>query len=291
MDKFIDGASARLRLFGFVIAIAAAAGFSSGALSQDDTQGKQIRELDWKLEPAVGSIAGKATVPLSGGLRFLDSGPTDKFMTLTGNLPRKDSYLLGRNDLGWFAVFDFVPEGYVKDDEKIDGDDLLKTLKEGNRQSAEERKRRGLPGLTLEGWQIAPRYDQENKRLEWATLLRAESGEKVVNYSTKLLGRRGFTSAILVSDPQNFEQDVKEFKAALKTIQYVPGETYAEWKPGEKVAAYGLGALIVGGAAAVATKKGLWAVIGGFLAAFWKVLAGVAVAAVAGIGSLFKKKT
>jgi uncharacterized membrane-anchored protein len=289
MGTFINGA--KLRHFWVLVAVVAGLSFSAPSLAQDDSQGKQIRELDWKLEPAVGSIAGKATVPLTGGLRFLDSGPTDKIMTLTGNLPRKDSYLLGRNDLGWFAVFDFVPEGYVKDDEKINAQELLDVLKEGNRESAEERKRRGLPSLALEGWQVSPRYDEENKRLEWATLLRAENGEKVVNYSTKLLGRRGYTSAILVSDPQNFEQDVKEFKVALKGIQYVPGETYAEWKPGEKVAAYGLGALIVGGAAAVATKKGFWAVIGGFLAAFWKVLVGVGVAVLAGIGSLFKKKS
>jgi uncharacterized membrane-anchored protein len=56
------------------------------------------------------------------------------------------------------------------------------------------------------------------------------------------------------------------------------------------VAEFGLAALVLGGAAAVATKKGFWAVIGGFLAAFWKLLAGLAVAAVAALGGLFKKK-
>jgi uncharacterized membrane-anchored protein len=263
---------------------------TASALAQDDAAGQKLRQLAWQLEPAVGNIAGKATLPLTG-LRFLDPEPTNKFMELTGNLPRKDSYLLGRKDLGWFAVLDFLPEGLVKDDEKIDADELLQALKKHNKASADERKKRGLPGLSMEGWQLAPQYDAENKRLEWATLLRSDSGAKVVNYSTKLLGRSGFTSAVLVTSPESFTADVGEFKAVLKTVKYVPGETYAEWKQGDKVAAYGLGALVLGGAAAVATKKGLWAVLAGVFAAFWKLIVGLGVAALAGLGAMFKKKS
>lgn len=260
------------------------------ALAQGEDEFKQLRELPWQTgATAVGKIAGKATVPL-GGLRFLDPEPTNRFMALTGNLPRENSYLVGREDLGWWAVLDFVAEGYVKDDEKIDGNELLGILKDHNKRSSAERKQRGLPSLQLVGWQLAPQYDSENKRLEWATLLEAESGNKVVNYSTKLLGRSGYTTAVLVSAPDTFTADVAEFKTALKTVQYVPGESYSEFKEGDKVAAYGLGALIVGGAAAVATKKGFWAVIAGFLGAFWKLILGVGVAALAGLGSIFKRK-
>ena len=106
MRTFVAGA--KLRHFWLLIAIVAAAGFAPLSSAQEDAQGKQMRELDWKLEPAVGNIAGKATVPLTGGLRFLDSGPTDKFMALTGNLPRKDSYLLGR-----------IEERQVRTDERV----------------------------------------------------------------------------------------------------------------------------------------------------------------------------
>jgi uncharacterized membrane-anchored protein len=261
----------------------------ANAQAQDEELGRKLRELPWQTGPAaVGKIADKATVPLAG-LRFLDPEPTDRFMAITGNLPRQNSYMLGREDLAWWAVLDFVPEGYVKDDEKIEADKLLAILKEGNAESAKERKKRGLPSLLLVGWHVSPQYDTENKRLEWATLLQTESGERIVNYSTKLLGRSGFTSAVLVSDPKNFTGDVAEFKTALKSLQYVPGEKYSEFKEGDKVAAYGLGALIVGGAAAVATKKGFWAVLAGLFGAFWKVIVGVGIAALAGLGALFKR--
>jgi uncharacterized membrane-anchored protein len=97
-------------------------------------------------------------------------------------------------------------------------------------------------------------------------------------------------SAVLVSEPASLDADIKEFKSVLKSFAYNSGESYSEFKSGDKVAEYGLAALILGGAAAVATKKGFWAVLAGFFAAFWKVLAGLAVAAVAGLGSVFKKK-
>jgi uncharacterized membrane-anchored protein len=260
------------------------------SFAQADAAFKKIQALDWKQSPSKGDISGKATINLDGGLRFLDAYNTNEFLTLQGNLPTTNTFAVTANDLRWFSVFSFVEEGLVQDNEKIDADGLLETLKENNLSAASERKKRGLPGLFLEGWFIPPRYDQETRRLEFATLLRTDSGEKAVNFSTKLLGRRGYMDVVLVSSPQSLETDIKEFKKALKGYDFVQGERYSEWKQGDKVAAYGLGALVLGGAAAVATKKGLWAILGGLIAAGWKVLAGLAVAALAGVGAIFKKK-
>lgn len=263
---------------------------SFSAHAQQDI-GAQIRALKWVQAPEKGMIAGKATIGLDNGLSFLGSADTNKFMQLTGNLPSEDSFTLASPEQGWFAVIDYVAEGYVKDDEKIDANALLDVLKENNKQGEKERKAKGLPSLTLDGWAIAPRYDRENKRLEWATLLHSGNGMQTVNYSTKLLGRSGHMTVVLVSDPKSMEADIVAFKAALKNFEYVPGERYSEWKEGDKVAAYGLGALVLGGAAAVASKKGFWAALVGMFAAFWKVILGVGVAILAGIGSLFKKKS
>lgn len=264
--------------------------FSLESFAQSSEMEKKLQALDWKQSPAEGAIANRAIVKLDGGLRFLDDKNTSEFLTLLGNLPRTNTFTVVKGDLQWFSVFSFLEEGYVKDDEKIDADELLANLKENNIAGAEERKKRGLPVLHLEGWSIPPRYDNANKRLEWATLLRTDSGEKTVNFSTKLLGRRGHMDVVLVSSPETLENDIVEFKSMLKGFDYVSGERYSEWTQGDKVAAYGLGALVMGGAAAVATKKGLWAVLGGIIAAGWKVLAGLAVAALAGLGSIFKKK-
>jgi uncharacterized membrane-anchored protein len=144
--------------------------------------------------------------------------------------------------------------------------------------------------MTVVGWKVPPNYDTESKRLEWAIDGRSDRGESVINLNTRILGRRGVTSVMLVTSPETLDSDVRDFKTALGGYSYASGEQYHEFKSGDKIAEYGLAALILGGAAAVATKKGLWAVIAGFLAAFWKVIAGVAVALIAGLGSIFKRK-
>lgn len=260
------------------------------SFAQENDAFKKIQALGWKFSPSDGDIAKRAKVKLDGGLLFLDDKDTNEFLTLLGNLPRADTFTVAKGDLQWFSVFSFLEEGYVKDDEKIDADALLATLKENNLAGAEERKKRGLPALHLEGWSIPPRYDSGTKRLEWATLLSGDSGEKTVNFSTKLLGRHGHMDVVLVSSPETLNQDIVEFKSMLQGFDYIAGERYSEWTQGDKVAAYGLGALVLGGAAAVATKKGLWAMLGGLLAVGWKLLAGLAIAALAGLGSIFKKK-
>ena len=58
----------------------------------------------------------------------------------------------------------------------------------------------------------------------------------------------------------------------------------------ERVAEYGLAALIVGGVAAVAAKKGLFSVLAGFLAVAWKFVAAAAIAAMAWLRRLFARK-
>ena len=178
---------------------------------------------------------------------------TDKFLQLNGNLPTKDAYTIANGKANWFGILKVVEEGYVKDDEKIDADALLESLKEGNKVGNEKKKEKGLPIMLLEGWYFPPRYDNENKRLEWGTKLRSEDGKSItVNVTTKILGRSGYTSAILVTSPETLDKDLLDFKSTLKNFEYVSGEKYSEWKQGDKVAAYGLGALVLGGAAAVA---------------------------------------
>ncbi len=234
----------------------------------------QLKDLSWQMAPSIGKISDKGEFKLTDQLLFLDTNDTNKLLQANGNLPQENSYTIASKKGFWFGILRFVNEGYVKDDEKINADELLETLKEGNKLNNEEKRKLGLETLTLEGWFFPPRYDPETKRLEWGTKLRSDKDQSItVNVTTKVLGRSGYTSAILVSDPVNLDKDLVEFKQALKSFDYVSGEKYSEWRQGDRVAAYGLGALVLGGAAAAATKKGglklLWLVVLGAGAALW----------------------
>lgn len=63
-----------------------------------------------------------------------------------------------------------------------------------------------------------------------------------------------------------------DFKAQLPGFTFNDGDRYADFRPGDHVAEYGLAALVTGGAAAVAAKKGVFAAIGIFLLKMWKLL-------------------
>ena len=99
-----------------------------------------------------------------------------------------------------------------------------------------------------------------------------------MNYTIRLLGRRGVMHVILVSDPQSLDRDIADFKASLAGYSFVSGERYSEFRSGDHVAEYGLAALVLGGAAAVATKTGFGKAIGKFLI-FGIIALGAAVAA------------
>jgi uncharacterized membrane-anchored protein len=273
------------------IGILLASLFTYGFAQQDPQSVRnEFLKLKWQLGPTNGQIASKATIAVPKEYLFLDGPNTRRFLELMGNPPQDDHYTYAPSSMSWFSIFSFNASGYVKDDEKIDPDALLQSLKNSDRLSNEERKRLGMAAIYTEGWQVQPHYDLQTKRLEWGVRLRTDKGEKVVNYTSRLLGRSGVMSATLVSDPGQLPQNVEEFKHSLEGFVYASGEKYSEFKSGDKIAEYGLAALILGGAAAVATKKGFWAAIVAFLAAFWKLIGVAVVGVLAWLGSLFKRK-
>jgi uncharacterized membrane-anchored protein len=251
---------------------------------------EKLRALDWIKGPTTVTTEGNAKLAIPGEYVYLDARNTLKFLELQHNLGNGREILVAPRSLQWQAYLEFSDEGYVKDDEKIDAPALLKTLKENTENSNAERQRRGWGALHLVDWATPPVYNTTTKRLEWATILEGQDGRSV-NFSTKILGRRGFTSVIMVTDPANLGTAERTLDNVLTGYAFNPGETYADWRSGDKVAKYGLAALIVGGVAAVAAKKGLFSVLAGFLAVAWKFIVAAAVAGMAWLRRLFAKKT
>lgn len=250
----------------------------------------ELEKLNWQEGPTSGAIGTKATIRIPRGYVFLGERDTARFLELMGNPPPADNYLIAPRALNWFAVFNFNETGFIQDEERIDPDSLLKQLKELDGVSNDERRRLGMRALYTEGWQVLPHYDAETNRLEWGIRLRDEQGVRNVNYSSRLLSRTGVMHAVLVADIETLAKDTHEFKSALKNFSFVSGEKYSEFRPGDRVAEFGLAALILGGTAAVASKKGFWALIVGFLVAFKKLIIGLGLAAMAAVVRIFKKK-
>jgi uncharacterized membrane-anchored protein len=250
---------------------------------------EKMRALDWVKGPTSVVVDGNAKLVIPDQYVYLDARNTAKFLELQQNLGDGREVMVAPSNMEWAAYLEFSDEGYVKDDEKIDAPALLKTLQQNTERGNEQRKSRGWSELRLVDWATPPVYNTATKRLEWATILDSKDG-RAVNFSTKILGRRGYTSVIMVTDPVNLQAAESRLDTVLTGYAFNSGETYADWRSGDKVAKYGLAALIVGGVAAVAAKKGLFSVLAGFLAVAWKFLVAGAVAAMAWLRRLFAKK-
>ncbi|MDZ4774378.1 MAG: DUF2167 domain-containing protein [Planctomycetota bacterium] len=239
-----------------------------------------IAGIEFEVGPCVGHLGTYAEINVPAGLLFSGRKGTVDFLTLNQN-PTGDSEfgMVLEPEVGWFVIFSYDESGYVKDDDKdeLDPDDLLDVLKQGTEYGNEVRKQRGWAALEIVGWHKAPFYDPKTNDLTWATILRSE-GHDTINWSTKLLGRTGTMNVDLVVGPESIDAAMPKFENLMGGYAYADGNRYAQFKPGDKIAEYGLAALVAGGAGAVAFKTGLFGKLWGFIGKLWYlILAGLAV--------------
>lgn len=237
--------------------------------------------------PALAKLSDVAQVQVPVGFEFVDGKTLRALMKASGEPTSGNEVGFLRPTNGhWSVYFEFSDVGYVKDDEKdkLDADKLLKEIIAGNDAANEERKAAGNPPLLIEGWEQPPKYNPESHNLEWAIRCNSE-GRPILNHNTRLLGRKGVMEVILVCDPADLAATLPDFRTLLADYKFGSGETYAEYRQGDKLAKYGLAALITGGAAVGAAKLGLFASLAVFFKKAWKLVV-VAIVAVAGV---FKK--
>jgi len=239
-----------------------------------------LEEVNFQKGPSLGELGTTAQVKVPDGFVFAGGNDTRVIMESMQNTTNgRELGFVAPSREDWFAVFEFDAVGYVKDDEKgsLDADAILEAIKQGTERGNEERRRRGWPTLTIIGWETAPRYNEQTNNLEWAVKGESE-GQPFVNHNTRLLGRGGVMEVTLVTDPALLNETLPKFKSMLAGFDFVQGQKYAEFRQGDKMAAYGLTGLIAGGGVAVAAKAGVFKWL-------WKVL----VAAAVGVGALLKR--
>ena len=289
-----------------LLGVALAAPLPSAGAQESDREARRraFESIEWAEGPVQGSLGTVADVRVPAGCRFTGREGAESFLIATENPPSGDEEgVLVCTDGGdearrqsWFVVFSYDPSGYVKDDEKgkLDADAILATLREGTEAGNKERRARGWETLTLEGWVRPPYYDSATHNLTWSTRGRAESTGASVNHSVRLLGRGGVLHADLVLEPEQLASALERFDDVIAGTEFRAGNTYAEWRSGDKVAEYGLTALVAGGACAAAMKLGLfgklWKLLLAFALAAKKLIVLVVVAIGGGLRSLFRKK-
>lgn len=229
--------------------------------------------VKWQKGSSVGDLGDIAQVKVPEGYIFANANDTRTIMEANQNPTNgRELGFVAPAGESWFAVFEFDDVGYVKDEDKdsLNANALLDSIKAGTEEGNKERTRRGWATMTITGWEQPPHYNEITHNLEWAVKATSE-GVPIVNHNTRLLGRGGVMEVTLVTEPSELAATLPKFKTMLQGFEFKQGHRYAEFRAGDKTAAYGLTGLIVGGTAATLVKTGafkwLWKVlVAGFLA-------------------------
>jgi uncharacterized membrane-anchored protein len=299
-----------MRFANITAALLICAAFGTPAYSQDSQEpanaqpeaaaGPEEEKLP-ELKYATGDIVlpnKVATLRLGEKYHYLDPEVASQLLQMWGNPP--DNTTQGAiypadvhplSEGGWAVFLTYLDEGHVDDSDAtdIDYDDLLKDMKEGTESNNEARKAEGYPAMHLLSWAEPPRYDAATKKLYWAKeISSADSTTHYLNYDVRVLGREGVLSMQAVATMDQLQQIRTDMRPLLDVAEFNEGYRYAEFNEStDRMAEYGLGALIAGG---VAAKLGFFGKLFAILIALKKFIV-IGLIAVGGwIAKIFGKK-
>jgi len=237
--------------------------------------------------PAQISLQDQAILTLPGQTAFIPTPQAARLMRAMGNSVSENNFLglvIPTSGQRWIVALNFHKDGYIKDDDAKNWDvaALLQSVKDGTEEVNQDRRRQGFPEMDIEGWQQAPVYNPTTQQLVWSLVARDKTAtaDRTINYNTYGLGRDGYISLNLITDPATIDQDKNTALALLAGLNYVDGKRYQDYKSGDNVATYGIAALVGLG---IAKKAGLLAGAGLLFAKFFKV---IAIAVLAGLALL-----
>ncbi len=258
-----------------------------------------------ELLTALGARSGSITLPgdiatlnLNDEFVYLDPANTETLLVEGwGNPPGNESLGMvlpaGISPLtaeGWGVVITYMEDGYVSDSDadSINYTELLTDMKEASVEESEERVSQGYGSMVLLRWAEPPRYDKTTHKFYWAQeFVTDDTAENALNYNIRVLGRKGVLVLNAIAGMNQIGVIKNSMPQLLEVTEFTAGNRYEEFNSStDRVAEYGLAALVAGG---VAAKLGLFAKLGALLLAFKKLIF-VGIAAGAGIISRFFKK-
>ena len=292
LRKFLIGAVAAL-----ILSASAGAQAPSGASKPSAQQ--FVDSLHFQ-SGTVTIPTANATLKLTPDFRFLAARDAQRVLEeLWGNPPDKDVLGLlvpattSLDEKGsWAVVVTYSSDGYVSDADasKIDYTKMMQDMQDGARETNAERTKQGYPSVDIIGWATPPHYDVAENKIYWARELAfGDAHEHTLNYDIRVLGRGGYLSLNAVAGMSQLPMVQAQMPKVLAMTEFDSGQRYSDFNAStDKVAAYGIAALVAG---AFAAKAGLFAKLFVMLLALKKFLIIGVVAVGAAIKKLFSRKS
>lgn len=225
---------------------------SENGLTEKDLETfRTFSDLNWKM-------AGKHQLPLSNStisipsgyalitgsdavaLHTMDGEPIDKFL---------EAYVFDNNDLDNSIVFQNMNIGYVSIDDwkEINPKELLKQIIKNTEEDNKERRKRGLTELHVIGWIQEPVLDRHTNTVYWAIEANSGSEDNFINSIAIRLGREGYETITWVTSRSSYVPfGDGHLGTMLRAHSFDPGYRYTDYKTGDKLAGYGIAALVAG---------------------------------------------
>lgn len=207
--------------------------------AQSEISANPLSNINWFSGPQKVSLGDFADINIPPGYHFTDVHGA-RMILASFNDPIPDDLLgiLAPTPGHWMAILEFSPVGYVKNPAitQINSGKVLK-------QILNQIEKQGPSSITSLTWQSQPVYDALNHVLEWSLQV-ATPSSKLMNETAVMFGRHGVLQLTIVqhlSDPR-----APSVKQLVSTTTFKPGERYADYKRGDKVAQIGLPEIISG---------------------------------------------
>lgn len=161
----------------------------------------------------------------------------------------KNDYSILQTD-AWAFIVTYDMSGYVKDEDadKLDYDEMMKEMKEGEKEENEQRVKEGYSSIHMLGWATKPFYDKKSNILHWAKSMIFSGGtDTTLNYDVRILGRKGVLSLNAVGVLSQLEDIQANIPQIINIAKFKKGSSYLDFDPSvDKVAAYTIGGLVAG---------------------------------------------
>ncbi len=274
------------------------AGAAAAQESEQQTAEGFLASLDFR-QGEIALLADVATLNVPEDFYYLSPSDAQKVLVEAwGNPPGEETLgMLFPSDVtpldpeAWAVVFSYDADGHVSDEDAggIDYAAMLEDMQAGAREESEARVEQGYSSIEIVGWARPPHYDASTHKLYWAKEIKfGDDPEHTLNYNLRVLGRQGVLVMNFVAGMAQLADIESKLDGVLAIAEFDQGSRYADFDPSvDKVAAYGIGALIAG---KLAAKAGLFAKLGVLLLAFKKfwIIGLIGVAAL--FGRMLKRK-
>ncbi len=231
----------------------------------NDEWGKKVNTLNWKnldnKEHNVSVKKANAKILILGDEIYLDNfNDINQYSWWAFGYAAEKNVVMHIRGNGYDVYLDYIDDGYVKLDDwkSVDPKNLLSQLREIARSNVTYLKDKNLDYVNNIDWIFKPTLNETNKSVSYSYKVNWNSGQQSMESKNLILGKKGYLESAFVVSYQK-DMDLKyqsDFsKDFVNGVIFEDGFRHSDYKPGDKVAAVGIGSLVAGSLGVKALAK------------------------------------